>query len=83
MDLKKIKIGFSPLSRQLFIYRHGKNEQVALDKREAQQDVIAALIEYMLDDAPKGASQVFHFSDKSYEVTVKPVATVGKQEDEG
>lgn len=74
-DLSKIKIGHSPLTNSLYIYRHGKDPTLALDKREAQQDVIAAVVGYMMHDAPKGASQVFHFSDKSYEITVKPLAT--------
>lgn len=72
LDLSKIKIGFSPLSGELFIYRHGKDQHLALDKREAQKDVIAGVIEFMMHDAPKGASQVFHFGPKSYEITVKP-----------
>jgi len=73
MDLSKIKIGFSPLSGDLYIFRRGKDPNLALDKREAQRDVIEAVIRYMMHDAPKGASQVFHLGNKSYELTVKPV----------
>lgn len=73
MDLTKIKIGFSPLSNNLFIYRHGKDSQLALDKRDAQADVMAAVVEYMMHDAPKGAEQTVSFGKKRYKIRVEPV----------
>lgn len=71
-DLSKIKLGYSPLSKQVYLYRHGKDSRLALDKRDAQADVMAAVVEYMMDDAPKRASQVVMFGKKRFEITVKP-----------
>lgn len=73
IDLSTIKIGFSSLSCELFIYRHGKDSQLALDKREAQADVMAAVVEYMMHDSPEGASQIVRFGEKAFEIQVKPV----------
>ena len=39
MNLDKIKLRFSPLSEKVYLMRHGKNEYLALDKREAEHDV--------------------------------------------
>lgn len=75
IDLSKIKIGHSLLTNSLYIYRHGKDPQLALDKREAQPDVMAAVVEYMMHGAPKGASQIVHFGEKHFEITVKPVTS--------
>lgn len=71
VDLNNIKIGFSPLSGELFIYRHGKDVTLALDKRLAHEDVMTALVQYMMDDAPKGAEQNVKVGGKWYTVTVK------------
>lgn len=72
MDMNKIKIGFSPLTESLFIYRHGKDETVALDKREAQADVMTAVVQYMTHDAPQGASQDVKVGEHWYTITVTP-----------
>lgn len=71
-DLSKIRIGFSSLSGKCYLYRHGKDPQVALDKREATPEVQAAIVEMMMDGAPKGASQKVTFGNGWYEITVKP-----------
>lgn len=71
-DLSKVRIGFSPLTGNCFIYRHGKDTTVALDKREATPEVQKAIVDLMMHDAPKGASQRVTFGDGWYEITVKP-----------
>lgn len=72
MDLSKITIGCSPLTGKLYLYRHGKDGAVALDKREATQEVQKAIVDFMMHDAPKGASQKVTFGDGWYEITVRP-----------
>lgn len=38
MNLNAIKLGHSPLTDTIFLYRHGKDPSLALDKREAEAD---------------------------------------------
>lgn len=40
MELNKVKLGHSPLTDTIFLYRHGKDPALALDKREAEADVL-------------------------------------------
>ena len=74
MDLNKVKLGYTPLSDSIYLYRHGKDPNVALDKREAEADVMTVLVEHMMYDAPKGAEKVIEFGDKKYVVRVTPLA---------
>jgi hypothetical protein len=76
MSLENIKIGHSPLTDSLFIYRHGKDPRLALDKREAKRDVLTAVIEYMMHGSSKGAEQIVTLGDKKYCVRVTPVDEV-------
>lgn len=81
--IEKVRIGFSPLSQSLYLYRHGKDPALALEKREANADVLTAVVNYMMYDAPKGASQKVNIGDKRgkwYEITVKPTARPTKRE---
>lgn len=73
MNLNNIKLAVSPLDKKIMMYRHGKDVNRALDKREAERDVMAVLIEYMLDDMPKGAKKQVKFGTQWYEITVKPI----------
>lgn len=57
------------------LYRHGKDAHTALDKRDAERDVMAVLVEYMMDDAPKGAVKRVKFGSQWYEITVRPIDT--------
>lgn len=72
MNLDKVRIGFSPLSGQCFIYRHGKDARIALDKREATAEVQTAIVRLMMHDAPKGASQQVKLGDEWFEISVMP-----------
>lgn len=81
--IEKVRIGYSPLSKTLYLYRHGKNPAVALEKREAEHDVMAALVQYLTDDSPKGSEMEFTLGDRRYRVRVEPVATPeGEQADD-
>lgn len=81
--LNKIKLGFSPLTQNIYIFRHGKDEGLALDKREAEHDVMRVLVDMMMYDAPKGASKIIYFEKdgkrESFEVIVRPVKDSQKE----
>lgn len=72
MDLSKIKLGHSPLTDTIFLYRHGKDVGLALDKREAEADVMSVLVAHMMHDAPKGSEKVITLGDKKYTIRVTP-----------
>ena len=74
MELNKIKLGHSPLTDTIFMYRHGKDSGLALDKREAEADVMAVLVAHMMHDAPKGSEKVVTLGDKKYTIRVTPNA---------
>lgn len=71
--LEKIKIGYSPLSRELYLYRHGKDKRLALSKRPCEHDVMAGIVEMMMDDAPKGSKKCVCFGDQCFEISVIPI----------
>lgn len=73
VDLQKVKLGYSPLSSTIHLYREGSQEGVALDKRDAIADVQGALIQFMLDGFPDGAKQEVCFGNQWYEIQVKPI----------
>jgi len=74
VNMNNIGIGYSCLSKKLYLYRHGKDKHTALDKRDATRDVHAAIVEAMLDGMPEGATQNVTFDGKQwYEITVKPI----------
>ena len=72
MDLDKVKLGHSPLTDTIFLYRHGKDPALALDKREAEADVMAVLVAYMMHGAPNGSVKVIALGDKQYTIRVTP-----------
>ena len=73
IDLNKIKLGYSPLSDSIYLYRHGANPSVALDKRYAESDVLVVVTEMMMDDAPNGATKDYILGKNRYRITVKPI----------
>jgi len=73
--LDNIKLGYSPLSDSIYMYRHGKDPGLALDKREAEADVMAVLVQHMMHDAPKGAEKTIEFGTKKYVIRVTPTNT--------
>tara|TARA_Y100000310_G_C20642762_1_gene794887 strand:+ start:1444 stop:1665 length:222 start_codon:yes stop_codon:yes gene_type:complete len=72
MALDKIKLAHSPLTGRLMMYRHGKDERVALEKRDAEKDIMCALVDYMMDGTPKGAKKKVCIDGHWYQITVKP-----------
>jgi hypothetical protein len=75
MDLEKIKLAHSPLTDTIFLYRHGKDGGLALDKRDADADVMAVLVQSMMYDAPKGSERVVTMDNKQYAIRVTPVTS--------
>lgn len=73
IDLHKIKLGYSPLTETIYLFRHGKDINTALDKREAEKDVMVVLIDYMMHDSPKGSIKNVRLGDKYYEIIVRPI----------
>ena len=76
VDLRKIRLGHSPLTDTIFLYRHGKDPGFALDKREAEADVMAVLIDHMMHNAPRGSEKVITLGDKQYTIRVTPNARI-------
>lgn len=73
MSLEKIKLGFSPLSDSIFLYRHGaRNENLALEKRNAEADVFSVLVEHMMYGFPNGSKKVITLGDKKYVISLTP-----------
>lgn len=79
--LDKIKLGHSPLSDTIYLYRHGEDPRVALERREAEADVMKVLVEHMLDNYPSGSKKVVLIGDNKYEVSVLPLPKELKEED--
>lgn len=72
-SLDKIRLGYSPLSQTIHLYRHGKDPNVALEKREAEFDVLQVITDMMLDGVPKegkGARKTYRFDDEYFEIQV-------------
>ena len=75
MSLEKIKVGHSPLTNNIYMYRHGKNPRIALEKRIATSEVLGVVIEHVMHDSPAGATLTISGPiGAEYELTVKPVS---------
>lgn len=71
-DLARIRLGHSPITDTIFLYRCGKDPALALDKREAEADVMSVLVAHMMHDAPKGSQKTISLGEKKYIVRVTP-----------
>ncbi len=73
--LNKIKIGVSPLSKRIMLYRMGKSPTDALESKDCTGEVYGAVIEHMMDGAPEGQGMTVTITsgDKAWDVTVNPV----------
>lgn len=71
--LDKIKLVHSPLTDTIFLYRHGKDVALALDKREAEADVMAVLVAHMMHNAPRGSEKVITLGERKYTIRVTPL----------
>lgn len=74
-SLDNIKLGYSILGEKIYLYRHGKNPNVALEKRDAEFDVMKVIVEHMMDKSPNGSVKQFTLDGETYyELTLKKVA---------
>lgn len=73
MSLEKVRIAHSPLTDSLYIYRHGKDAGIALEKKDCEAMLFAALVEHMMFNARKGSHKVVSFGEKQYKITVIPL----------
>jgi len=78
MTLKNVRIGHSPLTDSLYLFRHGKDVGLALEKKDCEAQLFAALVEHMMLNAPKGSHKVVRFGDQHYRITVTPWQEEGK-----
>lgn len=76
MSLSKIKLGHSALTDRIFLYRHGKDPNVAIEKRNAEADVMAVLVDHMMHDAPNGSEKTITLGDKKYLIRLTPLACI-------
>lgn len=73
VDLENFSIGYSVLSKRIYLYRYGEAHRAVLDKRDASQEIMWAIVSMMMEDAPKGASQSVRFDENCYRVAVEPI----------
>jgi hypothetical protein len=74
MDLDKVKLSHSPLTDTIYLYRHGKDPALALEKRAADADVFAVLVAHMMHGAPNGSERVITLGEQQFTVRVTPNA---------
>jgi len=82
INLEKIKLGYSPLSDEIYLFRHGKNKTEALDKRLAERDVMEVITLKMMEDSENGASIDYHFGNQWYRLTVEKIEKREKNDTE-
>lgn len=73
INLDKISLGYSSLTEKIYLYRYGKTEGEALDKREAEKEVMVVITEKMMAGTEKGASMEYCFGDQRYKLTVQKI----------
>ena len=73
MNLDKIGVRHSPLSDSLYLCRFGKDSCVALDKRNIEPEVMEAITNHMMMDAPKGSKKKYKIGDNWYELQITPI----------
>lgn len=67
------RIGWSPLSNQINLYRHGKDPSLALEQRDALNEVLTAAMHYLMDERhPSGAVRM-EFNGKVYQLSADDV----------
>ena len=74
IDLTKIKLGYSGLTDSIYLFRHGKKNNEALDKRDAERDVMEVITVKMMDGCTgKGSSIEYRFGEQWYKMTVEKI----------
>jgi len=73
LNLEKIQLRHSPLTDTIYLCRFGKDEGLALDKREAEADAVTAIVLHMMHEAPKGSKKSVKVGNQWYELSVRPL----------
>lgn len=71
--LSMYKVGVSPLTGEIYIYKASEVDGRALVKRDAQAEVVSAFIGCMMHGAPNGAAQTVHVGDNYYRLSCAPI----------
>jgi hypothetical protein len=76
--LDKIKVGHSPLSDSILLYRMGKDPLCALESKDVTNMVLGAAVEHLMHDAPNGSHKTIRARregqpEQAWEMTVVPV----------
>lgn len=74
VDLSKIRVACTAIGNRIVIARFGKDERLSLDQRDAEKDVMVALVDHMMCDAPKGSTKEFTLNGSKYELTLRKFA---------
>ena len=72
-SLKNIKVGHSPLTNSIYIYSHGDDQNVAEEKRLAESEVVAAVIDMVLYRSPENGTTHVRFGESKFELQVRPM----------
>lgn len=74
MDLKRVKVATSPITGAINLCAHDDNPARAIEKRDAEEEVVRALVMNILHEQPGGnAVKTVVFGDLKFELTVKPL----------
>ena len=74
IDLTRIKLGVSPITGQIYLFREGKEKGVALDTRPAEKDLFSALVQFMCLNSAQGSSKLVSWGDEHcYRVVVQKI----------
>lgn len=72
MDLRRIKVAASPITGGINLYAHGDNPVRAIDQRDAEEEVLRAVVMNLLHNQPAdNAVRTIVFGDLKFEITVK------------
>jgi hypothetical protein len=70
--INNVKLGYCPLTDRIMLYRQGKHQGLALERREAESDVMEVLVVCMMHEAPGGSERVVIIGGKQYRISVTP-----------
>lgn len=75
-SVHRYKIGVSPLTGEIYLYRHGTDPSIALDKRPAEAEVMQAIASHMFSGDETEANAVmksFKIGDQAYTLDLRKV----------
>ena len=71
IDLNKIGLRYSDLTGRVYISRVGVDPLVALDQREARNDLLSTVVAWLTDGNPNGSVLSFEGGGKKYELELR------------